>query len=59
MSADYYIVVVQDIGEMLEYEFADLAKAKCLMDVEALPCSLWACYRKTGERIKMDCRIAG
>ena len=23
MDADYYIVMVQDIGELLEYEFAD------------------------------------
>lgn len=58
MNADYYIVMVQDIGELLEYKFADLAKAQHLVDVEALPCSLWACYLKTGKRVQMDSRMA-
>ena len=42
ISADDYIVQVQDFGELLEYRYNDYAKARHLMDVEALPCSLWA-----------------
>ena len=40
ISADDYIVQVQDFGELLEYRYNDYAKARHLMDVEALPCSL-------------------
>ena len=43
MNADYYVVQVQDFGELLEYRYDDYARARHLMDVEALPCSLWAC----------------
>ena len=39
ISADDYIVQVQDFGELLEYRYNDYAKARHLMDVEALPCS--------------------
>lgn len=46
----YYIVMVQDIGEVLEYGFDDLAQAQYLMSIEMLPCSLWACNWRTGTR---------
>ena len=59
MDADYYIVMVQDIGELLEYEFSDYAKAAHLMEVEALPCSLWVCSKTTGRRVQIDYRKAG
>ena len=59
MDTDYYIVMVQDIGELLEYEFSDYAKAAHFMEVEALPCSLWACSYKSGVRIQLDCRMVG
>lgn len=59
MDEDYYIVMVQDIGELLEYEYTDYAKAAHLMEAEALPCFLWVCNRKTGMRRQLDCRIAG
>ena len=39
ISADDYIVQVQDFDELLEYRYNDYAKARHLMDVEALP---WA-----------------
>ena len=38
MNADYYIVQVQDFGELLEYRYDDYAKAHQLMEAEALPC---------------------
>ena len=53
MNADYYIVQVQDFGELLEYTYDDYAKAHHLMEAEALPCSLWACRRATNERIQL------
>ena len=40
MDTRYYIVMVQDYGEVYEYEFLDLNKAHYLMSVEQLPCSL-------------------
>ena len=43
MDTEYYVVVVQDIGERLEYEYTDYDKAVHLMEAEALPCSLWVC----------------
>ena len=46
----YFIVLVQDIGEVYEYEFDDLAQAQYLMSIEMLPCSLWECNWKTGSR---------
>ena len=58
ISADDYIVQVQDFGELLEYRYNDYAKARHLMDVEALPCSLWACRRATNERIQLESRMA-
>ena len=57
ISADDYIVQVQDFGELLEYRYNDYAKARHLMDVEALPCSLWACCRATGERVQLENRM--
>ena len=57
ISADDYIVQVQDFGELLEYRYNDYAKARHLMDVEALPCSLWACCRATGERVQLESRM--
>lgn len=59
MDGDYYIVMVQDIGELLEYEYTDYARAVHLMEVEALPCSLWLCNRRTGLRTQLDCKMAG
>ena len=58
MNADYYIVQVQDFGELLEYRYDDYAKAHHLMEAEALPCSLWACRRATNERIQLESRTA-
>ena len=56
ISADDYIVQVQDFGELLEYRYNDYAKARHLMDVEALPCSLWACCQATDERVQLESR---
>lgn len=56
ISADDYFVQVQDFDELLEYRYNDYAKARHLMDVEALPCSLWACCRATGERVQLESR---
>ena len=56
MNADYYIVQVQDFGELLEYKYDDYAKAHHLMEAEALPCSLWACRRATDERVQLESR---
>ena len=56
MNADYYIVQVQDFGELLEYRYDDYAKAHHLMEAEALPCSLWACRRATDERVQLESR---
>ena len=50
MEHMYYIVRVHDIGEILEYEFQDLARAERLMAVEMLECSLWQVNRRTGIR---------
>ena len=58
MEHIYYIVRVHDIGEIYNYEFTDLAKAKYLMSVERLECSLWECNRKTGARLQLDVRKA-
>ena len=58
MNADYYIVQVQDFGELLEYRYDDYAKAHHLMEAEALPCSLWACRRATDERVQLESRMA-
>ena len=58
MNADYYIVQVQDLGELLEYRYDDYAKAHQLMEAEALPCSLWACCRATNERFQLESRMA-
>ena len=54
----YYVVKVHDIGEILNYEFSDLAKAKHLMAVEMLECSLWECNMKTGVRQCLDAHKA-
>jgi len=54
MEHMYYIVRVHDIGEILEYEFQDLAKAERLMAVEMLECSLWQVNRRTGTRLRLD-----
>ena len=53
IEVDHYIVMVQDIGELLEYEFTDYHKAVHLFETVALPCALWACNRKTGQRVKI------
>jgi len=58
MEHIYYIVKVHDIGEILDYEFSDLAKAQYLMSIERLECSLWECNRKTGTRLRLDARKA-
>ena len=58
MDTEYYVVVVQDIGELLEYEYTDYDKAVHLMEVGALPCSLWVCSRATGRRVQIDYRKA-
>ena len=54
MENVYYIVRVHDIGEILEYEFLDLARAKRLMSVEMLECSLWQVNRRTGTRLRLE-----
>lgn len=40
MDTEYYVVVVQDIGERLEYEYTDYDKAVHLMETEALAGSI-------------------
>ena len=59
MDNEYYIVMVQDIGEVLEYEYDDYDKAAHLMEVESLTCSLWVCSRAMGRRVQIDFRKAG
>lgn len=56
MDREYYVVRVQDIGEVLEYEYDDYDKAAHLMEVESLPCSLWLCSRAMGRRVQIDHR---
>ena len=58
INADYYIVQVQDFGELLEYRYNDHAQARHLMDIEVLPCSLWACCRASDERVQLENRMA-
>lgn len=54
MDTRYYIVEVQDYGEVYEYEFPDLKKAQYLMSVEQLPCSLWECNTHSKQRRLLD-----
>ena len=56
MDTQYYIVMVQDYGEVYEYEFTDLDKARYLMSVEQLPCSLWECGLRSCQRRLMESR---
>ena len=56
MDTRYYIVMVQDYGEVYEYEFPDLNKARYLMSVEQLPCSLWECCSQSNNRRLLDTR---
>lgn len=58
MNTRYYIVMVQDYGEVYEYEFPDLDKARYLMSVEQLPCSLWECSSHSSNRRLLDSRNA-
>jgi len=58
MDTRYYIVKVQDYGEVYEYEFPDLDRARYLMSVELLPCSLWECSSQTSNRRLLDSRNA-
>lgn len=50
MDNRYYIVMVQDYGEVYEYEFPNLEKARYLMRVEQLACSLWECTPLSSQR---------
>ena len=50
MDNRYYIVMVQDYGEVYEYEFPNLEKARYLMSVEQLACSLWECTPLSSQR---------
>ena len=54
MDSLYYIVMVQDYGEVYEYEFPDLDKARYLMSVEQLPCSLWECCAHSRQRRMLE-----
>lgn len=54
MNSMYYIVRVHDTGEILEYEFPDLARAERLMSVEMLECSLWQVNCRTGIRLRLE-----
>ena len=54
MDTRYYIVEVQDYGEVYEYVFPDLNKAQYLMSVEQLPCSLWECHYHSKQRRLLD-----
>ena len=56
MDTHYYVVMVQDYGEVYEYEFPELEKARCLMSVERLPCSLWECSPLSCNRRLLDSR---
>lgn len=56
MDTRYYILMVQDYGEVYEYEFPDLDKARYLMSVEQLPCSLWECTCHSSNRRLLDSR---
>ena len=54
----YYIVKVQDFGEVYEYEYPDLDKARHLMSVEQLPCSLWECSHLSNHRSLLESKAA-
>lgn len=54
MDTLYYIVEVQDYGEVYEYEFSELESACYLMDIEQLPCFLWECRAHAGGRQLLD-----
>ena len=56
MDTHYYVVRVQDYGEVYEYEFSALEGAHHLMDAERLPCSLWECDLLSGNRRLLDHR---
>lgn len=58
MEIIFYVVRVHDSGEILDYEFSDLEKARHLMDVEMLECSLWKCDRRNGTRLQLDAHLA-
>ena len=58
MNADYYIVQVQDFGELLEYRYDDYAKAHHLLVAVVLPCSLWAGLRAKIAGILLESRPA-
>lgn len=49
MDTEYYVVVVQDIGERLEYEYTDYDKAVHLMEAGLyhVPCG-YAAKRQDG-----------
>lgn len=56
MDMLYYIVEVQDYGEVYEYAFAELESACGLMAIEQLPCFLWECYVHSGKHQLLDSR---
>ena len=58
ISADDYIVQVQDFDELLEYRYNDYAKARHLMDVEALPVGLLPGDRRAGTAGEQDDKMA-
>jgi len=54
MEHIFYIVKVHDIGEVYNYEYTDLARAKQLLSGVRLECSLWECDRRTGRRLQLE-----
>ena len=56
MDTHYYVVRVQDYGDVYEDKFSALEGARYLMTVERLPCSLWECDPLSGNRCLLDSR---
>ena len=43
MPVDYYMVLVQDYGEVYEYPYDSIEAAKGFMGRCSLACTLWEC----------------
>lgn len=50
---EFFIVMVQDFGEVYEYRYSTLDAAKRFMAIERLPCSLWICSNKDSQRKRL------
>ena len=49
---EFFIVMVQDFGEVYEYRYSTLEAAQRFMEIERLLCSLWFC-KADGTRTRL------